>query len=308
MSAAVALPGIPPAGVAAFDVGGTDTKIGLVHADGSITDRATIPTPRDPADPAGAVVAGIAAHVATMPAPAALGVVVPGIVDDEAGVGVLSANLGWRDAPIRADLTAATGLPVGFNHDVTAHALAEAAVGAARGARTAAVVAVGTGIAAGLLFDGVPHRAGGRAGELGHSIVDPEGPPCACGARGCLEAISSAGAIARAYAQILGRPVAGAKEVLDARADDPRAVAVWDRAVDGLAAGLRQLAAILAPEVIVIGGGLMRAGDELFVPLRERCAQTFGIHPVPRIVPAQAGPDAGLIGAAIVGAQRLEGR
>ncbi|MPV51073.1 ROK family protein [Pseudactinotalea sp. HY160] len=297
-----------PGPVAAFDVGGTDIKAGLVHPDGSISHRSTTPTPRDPARPAAAVVDRTTQLAAAMPGAVALGVVVPGLVDDVRGVGVYSANLGWRDAPFGELLAAATDLPVGFNHDVTAAAIAETTFGAAAGIADAAVVAIGTGIAAGLIVDGRPHRARGYAGELGHTVVDPSGPLCPCGARGCLEAIASAAALARRYTEVSGRPAAGAREVLAARAaGDETAARIWQEGIRALAAGLRQLSALLAPEIVVIGGGLMRAGDDLFTPLRREAERTFTVHPVPPIVAATTGPDAGLLGSALIGAGALTG-
>lgn len=296
-----------PGPIAAFDVGGTDIKAGLVHPDGSISHRSTTPTPRDPERPAEAVVERTTQLAAAMPGAVGMGVVVPGLVDDVRGIGVYSANLGWRNAPFGRLLAAATDLPVGFNHDVTAAAIAEATFGAAAGASNAAIVAIGTGIAAGLIVDGRPYRAHGYAGELGHTVVDAGGPRCPCGARGCLETLASAAAITRRYTEASGRPASGANEVLAARADgDEHATRVWQEAIAALAAGLRQLAAVLAPEIVVIGGGLMRAGDDLFGPLRAAAERTFTLHPVPPIVAATTGPDAGLLGSALIGAQRLE--
>src|SRR5699024_10984192 len=123
-----------PGPIAAFDVGGTDLKAGLVHPDGSIRHRSSTPTPRDPLRPAEVVVERTAQLAADMPGAVGMGVVVPGLVDDAGGIGRYSANLSWRDAPFGELLRAATPLPVGFNHDVSAAAIAEATFGAAAGA------------------------------------------------------------------------------------------------------------------------------------------------------------------------------
>ena len=205
--------------VLAFDVGGTDTKSAIVDADGRVLGVTRTPTPLDGERTAEAVVA----HVAELAAglrdahpglqPVAAGLLVPGIVDAERGVGVYASNLGWRDAPIRDLAEAALGLPVAFHHDVTAASWAEHRLGAARAYDDVVVLVIGTGIAGSLILDGRPHLGGGYAGEIGHSPV-ADGPQCPCGAWGCLEAVASAGAIVRRYAERTGESVAGAREVL----------------------------------------------------------------------------------------------
>jgi glucokinase len=252
------------------------------------------------------VVDAVAAHVelarASHPDLGAVGLVVPGIVDPERGRAVFSENLGWRDVPFPDLVAARTMLPVGFGHDVATAGRAELELGAALGARDAAVIIVGTGIAAASFVDGSPLLAHGWAGELGHSVVDPAGPECVCGARGCLEAIASTAAIARRYAAATGTTVPGSREVLAlAEAGDPAARGVWDGAVAALAAGIRQLAAITSPELVVLGGGLSRAGDALFTPLAQALARTVPPHRVPVLRPAAIGAYAGLVGAALLG-------
>ncbi|MCD2441766.1 ROK family protein [Agromyces sp. SYSU K20354] len=292
--------------VLAFDVGGTDTKSALIGADGRVLGLRRTPTPLDPADPAGAVVASIGAlarrHLDESPglAPVAVGVSVPGLVDEVAGVGIFASNLGWRDAPIRDLAEAATGLPVAFGHDVRAAGDAEHRLGAARGYGDVVVLAIGTGIASSLILDGHPYSGGGYAGEFGHSLADPLGEPCACGAIGCLETIASAGAIARRYRRASGNPVTGAKDVLDAAgAGDPIARRVWNDAVESLARALARVVANLAPEAIVIGGGLAQSGASLFDPLAERLDALLSFHRRPALVHAELGDDAGLLGTAL---------
>lgn len=295
--------GVP---VLAFDVGGTDTKSALIGADGTVLGLRRTPTRLDPADPAGGVVAAIGAlarvHLDEAPGitPVAAGVSVPGLVDEVSGVGIFASNLGWRDAPIRALAEAATGLPVAFGHDVRAAGDAEHRLGAARGYGDVVVLAIGTGIASSLILDGRPYAGGGYAGEFGHSLADPLGEPCACGAIGCLETIASAGAIARRYRQSSGRSVTGAKEVLAAAiAGDPIAKRVWNDAVEALAQALARLVANLAPEAIVIGGGLAQSGAALFEPLGERLDALLSFHRRPALVHAELGDDAGLLGTAL---------
>ncbi|KQO94470.1 ROK family transcriptional regulator [Leifsonia sp. Leaf264] len=294
------------AAVLAFDVGGSDTKSAIIDATGLVHGLRRTPTPRDGDDPAGALLRHVgeiaASYALDFPGitPVAAGLLVPGLVDDDAGVGVLATNLGWRDVPFRDDAERMLGLPVAFSHDVRGAGEAEFRLGAARGHRDVAVLVVGTGIAGAFFVDGQVQVAGGYAGEIGHSIILPGGPPCPCGGRGHLEAVASAGAIVRRYAERSGEQVDGARAVLErARAGDAHAAAVWDEAVDGLALGLAQVVALLAPEAIVVGGGLAQAGDALFAPLAERLDALLTFHRRPLLLPAQIGGDAGLLGAAL---------
>ena len=179
-------------------------------------------------------------------------------------------------------------------------ALAETRIGAARGMSDVVYLSIGTGIAAGIVLGGRLHAGDGYAGEIGHTPAGHD-EPCACGGSGCLEAIASAAAIARRYTARSGRPAAGAAEVL--AAGDPDALAVWDEALDALAAALAWIASVLAPEAVVIGGGLSRAGAALFDPLNDRLARHLTFQRVPRLVPAALGDRAGCIGAGPAGAR-----
>lgn len=299
----------PGPAVLAFDVGGTDIKSALVDSTGSFSQVRRTPTTRG-VDAARAITASLAELASPLIAAAAspvaaAGVSVPGLVDEAAGVGVLSANLGWRDAPIRDLATQALGLPVAFGHDVRAAGVAEQAFGAARDARSAVVVVIGTGIAGAIILDGRPYAGQGFAGEIGHSLAVPYGELCPCGARGCLETVASAHSIARRYTAETGEQVRGAREVLVAAlGGDAAAARIWDSAVDALAQSLARLIALLAPEVIVIGGGLSGAGDALFRPLGARLDELLSFHTRPRLVRAELGDDAGLLGTAIA-ARRL---
>lgn len=297
--------------VLAFDVGGTDIKSGLFDADGAALGMRRTPTPSLGAEPATTLIDELARLAGELRGqhpdvvPAAGGFVVPGIVDADAGMGVFASNLGWRDAPLRALAAERLQLPIALDHDVRSASWAEHELGGARAHDDVVVLIIGTGIAGAILIGGVPYTAGGYAGEIGHAPI-AEGPPrgeallCTCGAYGCLETVASAGAIARRYAAATGSAVAGAREVI-ARALDGDAVAarIWDDALDALTLALAQLTAFLAPEAIVIGGGLSRAGDVLFDELRTRLAGRLSFHRMPQIVPAQLGDDAGLLGAAL---------
>lgn len=297
--------------VLAVDVGGTHIKVAVLDESGRLGPIARHATPRDPRDPGGIVVAAVASAAADLSARgarfSAVGLAVPGIVDDR-GMGVHSTNLGWRDFPFTERAAAAVGLPVAVVHDVRAAGLAEHRLGAARGAADAAIVTLGTGIAAALIIDGRPYTGRGYAGELGHSIVDPTGPSCRCGQTGCLEAIASARAIVERYRAAGGSAVDAAEVVARAQAGDPPASRVWQSAIDALAYGLAQVTALLAPEVVVLGGGLSESGDALLHPLRESLRQRRRHGVIPRLERAALGQDAGTWGAAIAARDLLDGR
>ncbi|WP_431221465.1 ROK family protein [Leifsonia xyli] len=289
----------------AFDVGGTDMKAALVDGDGRLVEVLRIPTPHDGAATGDAVVDAAARlserFAATHPGivPEAAGLLVPGHVDDQAGVGVFAENLGWRDFPFRARAEEALGLPVSFSHDVRGAGEAEHRLGAAAPFRDVVVMAIGTGIAGAIFVDGRLYTGGGMAGEMGHSRV-ADGPVCACGGVGCLEAVASAAAIARRYNALTGDGVPGAREVLQrAEAGDAVARQVWESALDALALDLSHTVALLAPEAVVIGGGLAQAGPALFGPLAQKLDGILTFHRRPVLLPASIGENAGVIGAAL---------
>ncbi|AFR31334.1 ROK family protein [Arthrobacter sp. Rue61a] len=304
--------GAAEAAVLAFDVGGTDIKAGLVDADGNVLGMRRVPTPLDSTRPGEAVLdrlAGLAGELATefpdVRARAA-GIVVPGIVDSAMGIGVYSANLGWRDFPFMVEAEKKLGLPAAIDHDVRSAAAVEHRFGASRQFTEVVVMVVGTGIAAAVFSGGRAVTAGGFAGELGHAQVpDPdEGPRRST----ILEAIGSAGAITKRYNAQSRDPVDGAKEVLvRARAGEPRAARIWQDAVDALAFTICQCVNVIGTEAVVIGGGLAEAGDELLVPLRRRVDGILDFQWRPKLVKAQLGQDAGLLGAALNGRALLGG-
>jgi len=290
--------------VAAIDIGGTSIKSALVAEDLRVVHTLRTPTRRiaDSVDVDQIIElieelrgkAGTATVVG-------VGVAAPGIIDERLGIARAAVNLGWRDLPLRDRLTDAAGIPVALGHDVRTGGLAEFTVGAATGVRNALFMPIGTGIAAAVLVDGHRLDADGYAGEIGHIVVDPGGQVCGCGTRGCLETVASAAFIARNYAERSGRPVTRAAEVAAAvTAGDPDAVAVWDRAVEGLAAALTTAITLLAPEVLAIGGGLSESGDTLLTPLRASLEGRLTFQREPTLVRAALGDNAGCIGAGIL--------
>lgn len=296
--------------VIALDVGGTGMKAALVGADGELLHQARRATGRDRGPDA--VVAGILGFAAELrahgaehygePASAA-GLAVPGIVDETEGVAVYSANLGWRDVPLRALLAERLGgLPVALGHDVRTGGLAEGRVGAGRGADRFLFVPLGTGIAGAIGIDGrVEAGAHGFAGEIGHIVVRPGGAPCPCGQRGCLERFASAAAVSEAWAAACGDPGADAADCAEAvESGDVRAREVWQGAVDALADGLVTALTLLDPRTLVIGGGLAEAGETLFAPLREAVRRRVTFQKLPSLVPAALGDTAGCLGAGLL--------
>jgi glucokinase len=292
--------------VIALDVGGTSMKAALVDANRKVMASQRIPTGR--ADGPDAVVERILACVLDQHAAAAaqahtvrgVGVVVPGIVDEDRGIAVFSANLGWRDIPLVELIEKRVDVPVAFGHDVRAGGFAEGALGAARGARDYLFLPIGTGIAGAVVLDGQPYSGHGYAGEIGHMIVDADGPPCGCGARGCLEAIASASAIAARYSARTHRPVETHKLRDLLVAGDPDAAAVWNDAVEALARALQAYATLLGPELVVIGGGLAEAGALLLDPLTRALHEQLIFQRRPRLVLAELGDQAGALGAALL--------
>nr|WP_225953220.1 ROK family protein [Kibdelosporangium phytohabitans] len=278
-----------------MDVGGTLMKGAVVDRDGSTRAAEQRPTPRQPATVE--AILAFAADLATAAGtPAAVGLAVPGIVDDTSGVARYSTNLGWRDLPLRDIATDRLGLPVAVTHDVRAGAIAEHEFGAARGVDDFLFLPIGTGIAGTVFTGGRPYRgADGMAGEIGHAPVPVGDELCACGQRGCLETYASAAAIARRY----GDPALTAADVVARAATDPRAQQVLTDALTALGYALTTYTMLLDPTVIVLGGGLAEAGDTVLGPLRTHLADRLTWRAAPRLVHAQLGATAGRLGAAI---------
>jgi len=293
-----------PERVIAIDVGGTTLKGALVDRSGRATTVCERPTLAQAG--AQAVIDAVLQFAVELagepPRPRAMAVAVPGLVDERAGVVLSSANLAWRDVPIGELLRERLALSVIVLHDVRAAALAEGSFGAARASRDYLLLTLGTWIGAAVVIDGRPYTgAHGLGGELGHVAVQPGGPRCGCGHQGCLEALASAGHIARRYSAISGQAETTSAEAVAQRAaaGDQTAHAVWREAIAALAVAIVNYATLLDPELVVIGGGMAAAGDQLFVPLRHALAGQIRFGEPPPLVPAQLGSEAGRHGAAI---------
>ena len=291
--------------VAAIDVGGTRLKAALVARSMEVIAELTAPTPYDIGNSFGAAIAEVVSELVSTAAAgerptrlAGCGVVVPGLVDEEAGVGRLSVNLGWRDLPIRDAVGGRTGIPTAVGHDVRAGLLAETRLGAARDIRNAVFIAIGTGIAGALMLDGAIVSADGWAGELGHVVVDRDGALCPCGQRGCLETISSAAAVERTYAAEVGTPLSAEEIAFRVAAGEAAATRVWARAITSLASAVVTTVTLTGVELVLLGGGLSQSAETLLSPLRNEIKGRLTWQRAPRIERAALGDRAGTLGAA----------
>ncbi|MFF0093580.1 ROK family protein [Streptomyces canus] len=304
--------------VAALDIGGTKIAGALVDGHGRILLRAQRATPaQEDGDTVMRAVEETLGELTDSPLwgrAGALGIGSAGPVDASTGT-VSPVNVpGWRDYPLVSRVRAAAGgLPVELIGDGVAITAAEHWQGAARGHDNALCMVVSTGVGGGLVLNGQLHAGPtGNAGHIGHISVDLDGDPCPCGARGCVERIASGPNIARRALENGWRPGpdgdTSAAAVADAaRGGDPVAVASFQRAAQALAAGIAATATLVEIDIAVIGGGVGKAGDVLFEPLRKALGDYATLSFVQRltIVPAQMGTDAGLVGAAAAALAKL---
>jgi glucokinase len=285
-----------------LDLGGTNIKLALLE-DGRPTTNDSVPTLSEVGGPR-AVLERIVELGRRAGGVDSVGVAVPGLVD-AAGSALLFPNLhgDWNGRPVRGPLEAGFGQPVALINDGHAFALAEARLGAARGASDVVCIVLGTGIGGGLVAGGRLHLGvDDRAGEIGHHTVVLDGPACNCGNRGCLELYAGARAIASAAGQATFDEAVAA-----ARGGEAVSVDALERAGTLIGIALANLTIFVAPERVVVGGGVAEAGELLLGPLREEVRRRAGnVAPLERIeiVPATLGPLAGAIGAALWGAEQ----
>lgn len=298
------------------DLGGTKIAAGIVDADGHVLTRAELPSDID--DPM-SIVAQTAELVRTLAPEGAigLGIGAAGIVDHATGHYLYGPNTGLRDVSLAELVREQVGLRVTIDNDANCAAWAEHRFGVGRGTRHFLCVTLGTGIGGGLVVDGKPYRgAHGGAAEIGHMIVDPDGPVCGCGRRGCWEQYASGLALERmaltelpAHADSVLRDelhagrVRGKAVTLAARQGDVFAKELVDRMADWVGWGLGSLVNILEPERIAIGGGITTDWDLLSVRAIDAMAERVEAsdrRPLPDALPAELGPDAGIVGAALL--------
>ena len=283
-----------------LDVGGTNIKRVVVEDD-RIVERGSERTRSE--EGVGAVLDRLAGLARAAGEVDSVGVALPGLFDRN-GNAILLPNLygDWVGQPI-AEPQQMLGRPVRLINDGHAFALAEARLGAARGADDVLCVVCGTGIGGGLVIGGRLHLGvEDRAGEIGHHTVVPDGPLCACGNRGCLETLAGARAIAKAAGQGSFDDTLAA-----ARAGDERAREALRQAGAHVGSAVANLTIFLTPQRIVIGGGVAEAGELLLEPIRAEVGRRAGrvapLHAI-EIVPAVLGSDAGAVGAALAGGSR----
>ena len=285
-----------------IDLGGTKLLGALVSEDGEVVASLRRPTPAA-AGPA-AVFAAMREAIETLLAQegdrplAGIGLGIPGPLDRERGVSVVSPNLGWREVPVLPEF-AGYGVPVAMDNDVRCHTLGELHWGAGRGCTDFALLTLGTGIGSGLVLGGELYRgAGGMAGEIGHVTLEPDGPLCGCGKRGCLEVLASGPGIAR---RALDAGVAASSGELFslAAAREARALALVEAIARDLGRGISLYVNLLNLERVVVGGGVAAAGELLLAPVRRHVEEETmpGLRGRCALVPAALGETAGAIGA-----------
>ncbi len=297
-----------------LDIGGTKIAAGLADPGGALVYTAIRPTP--PGGAAEEVWAVVAAMIADALGAAgglngpvtAVGVASAGPVDLPSGT-VSPINIrSWHRFPLRdrvaAMIPGAPGVPVRLGGDGVCMALGEHWLGAGRGARFMLGMVVSTGVGGGLVLDGIPYTGRtGNAGHVGHVVVEQDGQPCTCGGHGCVETVAAGPWLVR-WARAQGwsaPPGAGAGDLAAAAAaSDPVAVRAFGRGATALAATIASVAAVCDLDLVVIGGGVAKSGPVLFDPLRAALPGYAGLDFLAglRVVPAELGGEAGLIGAA----------
>lgn len=287
--------------VIGVDVGGTKILSGLVGRDGTLGAHREYATPVESED---ALLEGLEAAVRELldESVVAVGFGIPSRIDQRAGVAIGSVNIPLVDVPFRDVMSERLGLPVAIDNDGNAAAIAEWRVGAGRGTNDMVMVTLGTGVGGGLILGGRPYRGSiGAGGELGHVVVVHDGLPCGCGGFGHLEAYVSGKAADERAAEAFGPAADAHRLVRLATEGDARALEILTEMGRKLGSGLGSVVNLFDPELIVIGGGFAAAGDLLLGPARE-VMERETLKPIHggRIVRAELGTSAGMIGAALV--------
>ena len=302
-----------------IDVGGTKVAAGVVDENGTIVASLKRESPARSADKTEDTIAEVVAELRKEHDVTAVGIGAAGFIDASRSTVLFAPNLAWLDEPLQREVADRVGLPVVVENDANAAAWAEYRFGAGQGARHMVAVTVGTGIGGGMALDGQLYRgAFGIAAEFGHITVMPNGRRCGCGNRGCWEQYCSGKALVREARDILSVSrrdegmlyercagdwdnITGPMVTEAAHARDPHAVEAFAEIGRWLGRGLASVAAVLDPDVVVVGGGVSEAGDLLLRPgidsYRE-CLSGRGHRPWAEIRPASLGNSAGLVGAA----------
>jgi glucokinase len=301
------------------DVGGTKITAGVVDRSGAVLTARRRRTPREDTAQIQETIVGLVEELRAGYDVVALGVAAAGFVDADRSTIRFAPNLPWRNAPLREELEQRIGLPVVVENDANAAAWGEARFGAGRGEDHLVALTVGTGVGGGIVANNVVLRGHfGAAAEVGHIVMVPDGRACPCGLRGCLEQYASGRALARhARGIVTAAPASAAGLIARAggRVDaidgtivtaaalegDPTSLRAFEELGGWLGRGIAQLAAVLDPALIVLSGGVSRAGTLLLEPAVAAYHQNVtgrGRRPLARIELAELGPDAGLVGVA----------
>ena len=302
------------------DVGGTKVLGGVVDESGTVVKTARRDTPREGGSALTQAIADVAKELMAEFTIDSVGVSAAGFVSSDRKTMLATPNIaGWNGVDLDYQLTSLIGRPVVIENDANAAAWGEARFGAGRGKRHMLMLTVGTGIGGGIVVNGELYRgAFGTAAEIGHIRVVPEGHLCGCGARGCFEQYGSGNALMRHAREAIAASPDIARNLLSrgdgtlegltgkaitdaARDGDAVALAAFNTTAQWLGAGIASLAVVLDPECVVIGGGVIDAGEILLKPTREALERSMpfaGKHPYPEIIGAQLGNEAGLVGVA----------
>ena len=307
-----------------IDVGGTGIQFGAVDenlkilAENSIPTTTSVPFSEQVSRIAETVVSTAAAAGYTPDQIESIGVGIPGFPDPATGVIVKCPNMGWYHVPFLSEFRKHLSVPLYIENDANVAALAESAAGISAGTSSSVFITIGTGIGSGIILNGkIWTGFHGIGGELGHVIFDLNGVPCTCGNHGCLERYCSATALIRMGREAValhpdslilksvGNDITKieARTVIDAaRENDPVAADVYGRWIDQLAQAVAGVVNLLDPEVIVLGGGVSKAGDFLLDPLRREFRKyvLYNDQPLPDLRIAILGSRAGIIGASML--------
>jgi glucokinase len=306
------------------DLGGTKALIGVLAGTETLWESREASTGQTEDELVELLVREISEARDARPGAKAVGLGIPATIDHDKGIAVSAVNLPLADLPIRDLIEARVGLPVFVDNDATVAALAESLFGAAKGMPDIVMLTVGTGIGGGLVLGGEVYRGSTGAGaELGHTVIQVDGPPCQgnCPNHGCVEALASGTALGRegraaaesapdsAIGRLLadGKAVDGKAVTEAAIAGDETSIAVFELIGSRLGVACASFANIFQPNAIVVGGGVIAAGDLLLDParreVRERALNPMNETP---ILAATLGNDAGMIGAAALALVELE--
>jgi glucokinase len=296
--------------VIGVDVGGTKILAGVIDADGNVLKKTQIPSPTSSTE---ALLAGLDQVVMELldEEIAAIGFGIPSSIDQRSGVVLSTVNLPLEGMHFRQRMSERFELPVGMDNDANVAAIGEWKAGVGRGTSDLVMLTLGTGVGGGMILGGKPYRGSvGAGGELGHMVILHDGPPCYgnCSGHGHLEAFASGHAAALAAREQLGPDFDSRKLVEHGNAGDELALELLHWIGECLGSALGSLVNIFNPELIVIGGGFAAAGELILAPARERMvAESLpGLVGLTRVVVAELGADAGMIGAGFVAFETLE--